>query len=61
MNMTMQTANITMDGYVSEEVKLQQSYHFYNNTNFFVTFRSEYLKDQTVKQLAASVVKEVLE
>jgi len=58
--MTMQATNITMDGYVSEEVKLQQTYHLYNNTNFFVTFRGKYLKEESVKQLAESAVREEL-
>ena len=52
MNITMQEANITTEGYVSEEVKLQQEYHHYNNTNLFVTFRDKYLKTSTVKDLA---------
>ncbi|CDW89035.1 4-phosphopantetheinyl transferase [Stylonychia lemnae] len=61
MNLTMQEANVSMSGYVSEEVKLQQSYHYYNNTNFFVTFRQKYLKEGvTTKQLANSVVKDEL-
>lgn len=62
MNLTMQEANVSMSGYVSEEVKLQQSFHYYNNTNFFVTFREKYLKgDPTAtKRLAYSVVKDEL-
>ena len=49
MNITMQEANITTTGYVSEEVKEQQVYHHYNNTNFFLTFRPSFLKSSTVK------------
>lgn len=52
MNFTMQEANVSMSGYVSQEVKDQQVFHLYNNTNFFVTFRAKYLKDQSAKQLA---------
>ena len=44
MNITMQEANITTNGYVSDDVKEQQQFHHYNNTNFFVTFRDTYLK-----------------
>ena len=44
MNFTMQEANITTTGYVSDDVKEQQQFHHYNNTNFFVTFREQYLK-----------------
>ena len=44
MNITMQEANITTTGYVSDDVKEQQQFHHYNNTNFFVTFRDIYLK-----------------
>ena len=58
LNITMQEANITTSGYVSDEVKDQQEYHHYNNTNFFVTFRvSQYrqkgeTQSNIVKRLA---------
>ena len=52
MNFTMQEANITTTGYVSDDVKEQQQFHHYNNTNFFVTFREQYLKQKTVKEMA---------
>ena len=57
MNITMESANITMDGYVSPEVKAQQNFKYYNNSNMYVTFRAEALKDHTVKELAETVVK----
>ena len=52
MNITMQEANITTTGYVSDDVKEQQQFHNYNNTNFFVTFRESYLKEKPIKELA---------
>jgi hypothetical protein len=57
MNITMQEANITTTGYVSEEVKKQQEFKYYNNTNLYVTFRDKYIKDKPAKDLAKSVVK----
>lgn len=61
MNLTMSEANISMSGYVSEEVKLQQVFHLYNNTNFFVSFRQKFLAKSSAKQLAQEVVIEELE
>ena len=55
MNITMQEANITTTGYVSDDVKEQQQFHHYNNTNFFVTFRDTYLKQKPIKELANSL------
>ena len=49
MNITMTEANITTSGFVSDEVKEQQAYHHYNNTNFFVTFRDKYIKEKPIK------------
>ena len=60
MNITMQTADVQTTGYVSEEVKDQQVYKYYNNTNFFVTFRETYLSQVSVKQLSQLVVKQEL-
>ena len=56
----MQEANITTSGYVSDEVKEQQQFHHYNNTNFFVTFRGKYLKQTPIKELAHNVIKPFL-
>ena len=55
MNITMQEANITTTGYVSDDVKEQQQFHHYNNTNFFVTFRDSYLKKKPIKELASDL------
>ncbi len=55
LNITMQEANISTTGYVSDEVKEQQAFHHYNNTNFFVTFRDKYLKQKPIKELAANL------
>lgn len=44
MNITMQDANISMQGYVSEEVKQQQQFKYYNNSNLYVTFTEKSLK-----------------
>ena len=52
MNITMQEANITTEGFVSQEVKDQQVYHHYNNTNFFLTFREKHISKSSVKALA---------
>lgn len=60
MNITMQEANVSMSGYVSEEVKLQQSFHYYNNTNLFVTFRKKFLDSQSSKELAVVIKQELL-
>ena len=61
MNLTMQPANITTQGFVSDTVKLQQSYHHYNNTNLFVTFKHKYLNQQKAKELGVQHVKRVVE
>ena len=61
MNITMESANITTQGYLSDTVKLQQTYHHYNNTNLFVTFKEKYLKKQKAKDLAVEHVKNVLQ
>lgn len=34
-------------------------YHFYNNTNLYVTFRNKYLKDITSKQLGNQMLQEL--
>ena len=60
MNITMQEANISTTGYVSDEIKEQQQFHHYNNTNFFVTFRAKYLKQTPIKELANNVIKPFL-
>ena len=44
MNITMTEANITTTGYVSDEVKEQQVFYHYNNTNLFISFREKYIK-----------------
>eukprot|EP00347_Sterkiella_histriomuscorum_P024178 403332037 len=59
MNLTMTEANVSMSGYVSEEVKLQQTFHFYNNTNFYVSFRKKFLDQSSSKQLAALIKSEL--
>jgi len=61
MNLTMEPANITTQGFVSDTVKLQQTYHHFNNTNLFVTFKEKYLKQSKAKELAVMHVKKVLE
>ena len=60
LNITMQEANITTQGYLSEEVKLQQVYHHYNNTKLFVTFKEKNLKNQKAKDLANTFVRDIL-
>ena len=52
MNLTMSEANVSMQGYVSQEVKDQQVFHLYNNTNLYLTFRQKFLDQLTAKQLA---------
>ena len=59
MNITMQEANITTTGYVSDEVKEQQEYHHYNNTNFFISFRQSYLKPKDSKEKESTVLKQL--
>ncbi len=56
MNITMQEANISMSGYVSEEVKAQQVFYLYNNTNLYVTFRKKFMDKRSSRDLAVSVV-----
>ena len=58
MNITMQEANITMSGYVSEEVKAQQVFYLYNNTNLYVTFRKKFMDKRSSRDLAVAVVME---
>lgn len=57
MNITMQSANVSMDGYVSQEVKDQQVFKYFNNTNFYVSFSEKAKKAATsIKQLAQTIV-----
>lgn len=51
----MQEANISMSGYVSPEVKAQQIFYLYNNTNLYVTFRKKFLDTKSSKDLAMLV------
>lgn len=55
-NITMQAANVSMQGFVSQEVKDQQLFKYYNNTFFYVSFRERFLRNKSVKELVKEVV-----
>jgi hypothetical protein len=45
-----------MSGYVSDEVKAQQVFYLYNNTNLYVTFRKKFLDSRSSRDLSIAVV-----
>ena len=48
-----------MSGYVSDEVKKQQSYHYYNNTNLYVSFTKKALKEYQIRPLTQIALHEL--